>query len=211
MMTHKDVWVGIDRLAAKNGFSASGLAKRAGLDPTTFNKSKRATKLGKARWPSTESIAKILEATSTPMTEFVALMNGEEGGDSAPPPSRRLRSLPFDRAEAGQMFDAAGFPMGGEWEEVDFPGLDDSHAYALELNEDLAPYWRRGDVVVVSPSSSTRRGDRILICDRKGKLHLGILSRRTAQRVLVDLPAGQEDSWAVEDVAWVARVIWASQ
>ncbi|HEX2524950.1 MAG TPA: hypothetical protein VHL31_01445, partial [Geminicoccus sp.] len=199
MMTHKDVWVGIDRLAAKNGFSASGLAKRAGLDPTTFNKSKRATKQGKARWPSTESIAKILEATSTPMSVFVALMSGEDDGEPAPI-SRRLRSLPIDRAMSGQVFDASGFPVGEGWEDVDFPGLDDSHAYALELSEDLTPCWRRGDVLVISPSSSTRRGDRILLCDRKGKLHLGMLSRRTAQRVVVDLPAGQEESWANEDV-----------
>jgi phage repressor protein C with HTH and peptisase S24 domain len=210
MMTHSDVWVGIDRLAAKNGFSASGLAKRAGLDPTTFNKSKRATKQCKARWPSTESIAKILEATSTPMAEFVALMAGADHNEPAPV-SRRLRSLPFDRAAAGQVFDASGFPVGEEWEDVDFPGLDDSQAYALELSADLAPYWRRGDVLVVSPSSSTRRGDRILLCDRKNRLHLGILSRRTAQRVVVDLPGGQEESWAVDDIAWIARVIWVSQ
>ncbi|WP_027136333.1 helix-turn-helix transcriptional regulator [Geminicoccus roseus] len=210
MMTHSDVWVGIDRLAAKNGFSASGLAKRAGLDPTTFNKSKRATKAGKARWPSTESIAKILEATMTPMAEFVALMNGTDGEEPAPA-SRRLRSLPLDRAATGQVFDASGFPIGDEWEDVDFPGLDDGHAYALELGEDLAPYWRRGDVLVVSPASSTRRGDRILLRDRKNKLHLGIMSRRTAQRVVVDLPGGSEESWAIDEVAWIARIVWASQ
>ena len=210
MMTHDDVWVGIDRLAAKNGFSASGLAKRAGLDPTTFNKSKRATKQGKARWPSTESIAKILEATATPMSVFVALMRGDEPAEPAAP-SRRLRSLPMDRAASGQVFDASGFPVGSDWEDVDFPGLDDSQAYALELNEDLSPYWRRGDVLVISPSSSTRRGDRILLCDRKGRLHLGALSRRTAQRVVLDLPGDVEESWTVDDVAWLARVIWASQ
>ena len=43
--------------------SASGLAKRAGLDPTSFNKSKRVTGEGRPRWPSTESLAKVLEAT----------------------------------------------------------------------------------------------------------------------------------------------------
>ncbi|MDE0702695.1 MAG: helix-turn-helix transcriptional regulator, partial [Rhodospirillaceae bacterium] len=41
MLTHNDVWDAIDRLAKKYGMSASGLARRAGLDPTTFNKSKR--------------------------------------------------------------------------------------------------------------------------------------------------------------------------
>ncbi|WP_191061536.1 helix-turn-helix transcriptional regulator [Geminicoccus harenae] len=210
MMTHGDVWVGIDRLAAKNNYSASGLAKRAGLDPTTFNKSKRATKQGKARWPSTESIAKILEATNTTMAEFVALMDGSDGA-AAPPVSRRLRSLPLDRAQGGQMFDASGFPQGNAWEDVDFPGLEDGHAFALELTEDVSPAWRRGDLLVVSPSSSIRRGDRIVLADRKGTLHLGSLSRRTAQRVVVDRPDGQEANFAIDEVAWIARIVWASQ
>ena len=60
MLTHAQVWSAIDRLAARAGLSASGLARRAGLDPTTFNKSKRITPEGRARWPSTESIAKAL-------------------------------------------------------------------------------------------------------------------------------------------------------
>ena len=63
MLTHAQIWSAIDRLAARAGLSASGLAKRASLDPTTFNKSKRITPEGRARWPSTESIAKALSAT----------------------------------------------------------------------------------------------------------------------------------------------------
>ena len=60
MLTHAQIWSAIDRLAARAGLTASGLARRAGLDPTTFNKSKRMTAAGRARWPSTESIAKAL-------------------------------------------------------------------------------------------------------------------------------------------------------
>ncbi len=52
MLKHADIWRAIDRLAQKHGMSASGLARRSGLDPTTFNKSKRITKEGKQRWPS---------------------------------------------------------------------------------------------------------------------------------------------------------------
>src|SRR5690606_8708105 len=62
-LTHPQVWNAIDRLAARYGYSASGLAKKSGLDPTSFNKSKRVTPEGRPRWPSTESIAKILHAT----------------------------------------------------------------------------------------------------------------------------------------------------
>lgn len=75
MLTHEQIWMGIDRLADRAGYSASGLAKAAGLDPTSFNKSKRFSADGKPRWPSTESIAKILSVTGVTMQEFVTLMS----------------------------------------------------------------------------------------------------------------------------------------
>ena len=91
MLTHKAIWRGIDMLAAKNQLSASGLAKRAGLDPTTFNKSKRTTKQGKPRWPSTESLSKILDATQTTMGEFVALLDdGAAANGEVLGPARRV-------------------------------------------------------------------------------------------------------------------------
>ncbi len=63
MLTHASIWQAIDALAAQHGLTASGLARRAGLDPTSFNRSKRISRSGKPRWPSTESLAKILAAT----------------------------------------------------------------------------------------------------------------------------------------------------
>src|SRR6267378_2757549 len=74
MLTHADIWNAVDRLAARAGLSASGLAKKAGLDPTTFNKSKRITPEGRNRWPSTESIAKSLQATGVTVDTFVSLI-----------------------------------------------------------------------------------------------------------------------------------------
>ena len=70
----KDFWRGIDKLAAKHGLTRAGLARRAGLDPTCFNKSKRTQPNGKPRWPGTESIALVLHATGETMTTFIGLM-----------------------------------------------------------------------------------------------------------------------------------------
>ena len=78
MLTHAQLWTALDRLAARAGLSASGLAKAAGLDPTSFNKSKRITPEGRERWPSTESVAKALAATDTSLDTFVQLI-GESG------------------------------------------------------------------------------------------------------------------------------------
>src|SRR5882672_11158427 len=97
MLTHKQIWRAIDSLAQKHSLSASGLAKIAGLDPTTFNKSKREAVDGKLRWPSTESIAKVLQATGATLEEFVALVASENG---SPRVLRRLVPL-IGLAQAG--------------------------------------------------------------------------------------------------------------
>ena len=94
MFTHPQVWAGIDKLAKEKGWSASRLAREAGLDPTTFNRSKRHTNQAKPRWPSTESLAKILDATSTSLESFVALMSDETTTDRRLP-SKRLAEYRF--------------------------------------------------------------------------------------------------------------------
>ena len=81
MLTHPQIWRAIDALAARHGTSPSGLARLAGLDPTTFNKSKRGAADGKLRWPSTESLSKVLGATGASLDEFMALVR--EGGRAA--------------------------------------------------------------------------------------------------------------------------------
>src|ERR1700692_2639817 len=127
MLTHAQVWSAIDRLAARAGLFAAGLARRAGLDPTTFNKSKRITPEGRARWPSTESIAKALAATGTPFDTFVGLIEPAAGAAA-----RAVPLLGFAEAGAGGYFDDGGFPAGKGWGESGFASIDGERAYGLE-------------------------------------------------------------------------------
>lgn len=210
MLTHQAVWRGIDMLAAKNQLSASGLAKRAGLDPTTFNKSKRLTKQGKARWPSTESLSKILDATRTSMADFVGLIDGVGSDAGQPPLLHRVRCLPLGLAESeAGAFDASGFPAGQTWEEIELAALADDAAYAIELDRDVAPpLLRAGDVVVVAPHSSVRREDRVVVRRRGAGLEFGVLARRTAQRIVVaDLAGRGEQTFELRDVSWQSRIV----
>lgn len=69
-MNHYQIWHAIEEFAHEHGMSCSALAKRSGLDPTTFNKSKRFSKYEQPRWPSTGSIAKILAATNASPQDF---------------------------------------------------------------------------------------------------------------------------------------------
>ena len=106
MLRHSEIWRALDRLAAKHGLSASGLARRSGLDPTAFNKSKRKSPTGKPRWPSTESVAKCLAATGESLTGFLALI-GERSGIAL---ARRLPLLRYSGAGGGGGFGEDGNP-----------------------------------------------------------------------------------------------------
>lgn len=210
MLTHNDVWEAIDRLAKKYGMSASGLARRAGLDPTTFNKSKRIMPNGRQRWPSTESVSKILRATGAPLEEFMILLQGGDGGM----PVRRIPLIGHAQAGDEGYFDDAGYPTGAGWDEVDFPDLGDRHAYALEISGDsMLPVYRDGDRIVVSPGASVRRGDRVVARTVGGEVMAKEVHRMTASRVeLLSINREHDDrSLAREEIEFLHRIVWASQ
>jgi phage repressor protein C with HTH and peptisase S24 domain len=209
MLTHAQVWTAIDRLAARAGLSPSGLAKRAGLDPTTFNKSKRITPDGRARWPSTESVAKALAATGMSIDTFVSLI--EDSGRAA---AQAVPLIGFAEAGAGGYFDDGGFPVGKGWDEIAFPAVNDEHAYALEISgESMEPAYRDGDVIIVSPAAPVRRGDRVVVKTKDGEVMVKELKRKTAKSIeLKSLNAVHgERTLANADVLWIARIVWASQ
>ena len=210
MLTHAQIWTALDRLAAVAGLSPSGLAKKSGLDPTTFNKSKRVTPDGRTRWPSTELVAKALTATGTPIDTFVQLI--EETGRSTVNKTVPLIAL----AQAGEdgYFDASGFPTGLGWEEIRFPAINDEHAYALEISGDsMAPIYKEGTLVIVSPAASIRRGDRVVVKTTDAEVLVNELKRRTARTIelrSID-PGHSERTLPVREVSWIARIVWASQ
>jgi phage repressor protein C with HTH and peptisase S24 domain len=208
ILTHSQVWTALDRLAERAGMSPSGLAKRSGLDPTTFNKSKRITVDGRERWPSTESVSKALAATNSSIDSFVQLI-----GDGA----RSIKSVPLlglAQAGSGGHFDESGFPTGRGWDEAALPQASDEHAYALEISGDsMKPVYRDGDVIVVSPGTPIRRGDRVVLRTSDGEVMVKELKRRTTRTLeLASLNPTQADrTLDAGDVAWIARIVWASQ
>ena len=209
MLTHAQIWLAIDRLAARAELSPSGLAKKAGLDPTTFNKSKRITPDGRARWPSTESVAKSLAATGTTLDQFVNLIS-----DSVRPPTEAVPLIGFGEASADGFFDDGGFPTGRGWDEIPFPAIEDQHVYALEVSGDaLIPAYRDGTIIIVSPAAPVRRGDRVVVKTRIGEVFAKELKRKAAKTLeLKSLNPDEGDrTLATEEVLWVARIVWASQ
>jgi phage repressor protein C with HTH and peptisase S24 domain len=210
MLSHEQVWAAIDALARRHSLSASGLAKRAGLDSTAFNKSKRHSSDGRPRWPSTESLAKIMDATGATLDDLVAAIRGTPA--AARPPAVPL--LGFAQAGAGGYFDDAGFPVGQGWELVETPGGAREGAYALKVQgESMAPLYRDGDVLIVEPGATVRRGDRVVVKTVMGEVMAKVLERRSAAVVeLASLnPAHPQRSFAPAEIEWIARIVWASQ
>ena len=205
-MRHTDIWKAVDSLAERNGLSASGLARRAGLDPTAFNKSKRTNADGSPRWLSTESLSKVLQAMNSSLEDFAALAEGRQG-HTAP-------LLGFAKAGSEGYFDDAGFPTGQGWDEVRFPGLETENVYALEITGDsMEPVYRRGDRIIVAPGADIRRGDRVVVRTKDGEVLAKLLGRQTERMIeLISINAdyGPRELARV-DLAWIARILWVSQ
>ncbi|HYF55028.1 MAG TPA: helix-turn-helix transcriptional regulator [Salinarimonas sp.] len=209
MLTHAQVWTAIDRLAERYGLSASGLARKAGLDATSFNKSKRVSPDGRQRWPSTESIAKVLTATGASLHEFITLADPDPSGGQATVPL-----VGWAQAGAGRLFTPDGMPAGTGWEEIDFPDFSPDKVIAIEVSGDsMHPLYRDGDVLIVSPTATLRKGDRVVVRLANGEVMAKELKRRTARTVeLSSLNKEHEDRIvAVGEIAWMARVLWVRQ
>ena len=228
MLSHEGVWAAIDALAEAKGLTPSGLARAAGLDPTSFNKSKRVTGVGRPRWPSTESIARVLRATDTDLDTFMALIPDRKGSAAAAR-SSTLRQMPdqygtpgdlqvpllgFAQAGVGGFFDDGGFPAGQGWDEIKFPNQDRDAVYALQVSGDsMLPLYRDGDIIIVAPGATIRKGDRVVVKTQDGEVMAKLLVRRSSRMIELQSlnPEHPDRTFSPQDIDWMARIIWASQ
>lgn len=209
-LSHAQIWKALDGLAQREGTSASGLARRAGLDATSFNPSKR---LGpgqppRPRWPSTESLMRVLEATGLSLGEFAAL------ADDDAPQARAIPLLGLARAGAEGFFDDAGLPMAEGWDQTELPAHKDS-LFSLTIDGDsMAPVYRPGDRVIVDlEATEVRRGDRVVVRTADGETlakEIAQLSARDVTLASVN-PDYAPRTLPRHEVLWMARILWVSQ
>jgi len=210
-LSHSQIWSAIDALALRMNKTPSALARLAGLDPTSFNRSKRMSseKPPRPRWPSTESLAKVLQATDLSLAEFAILAEG-----NGAPPRSPMPLLDFNTAARDGHFDQLGYPVGAAWRGAVLPGLAEHGAYVLDITgTGLEPIYRPGDQIVVSPAREIRAGDRVLVKLVSGALVANrILGLNPTQLGLVG-PDGQtrDHDLDLAGVVWVSRIVWVSQ
>jgi len=211
MLKHDDIWRAIDTLATRNGLTASGLARKAGLDPTTFNKSKRVTAAGRRRWPSTESLAKALEAVGASLNEFVGLVEAEvdsvEGG-------RRIPVAAQSAAASNAAFGDTGVPQGAAWSRRQLPEITDPDAYAIVVEgKSYQPVLREGALVVAAPQTGANPGDRVVVRMNSARLILAELVRRGPEALEIRAISGGHEVQTIPnaEIAAVHRIVWAEQ
>lgn len=209
-LSHKQIWTAIDRLARREGLSASGLARRAGLDPTSFNPSKRfgPGEPPRPRWPSTESLTRILTVSDLSLGDFAEL--AQDAPDRAP-------LIPMlGMAQAGQdgFFDDAGLPTGDGWLQTELPRPRDSLLSLRIAGDSMSPLYREGDHVIVDrEATDVRKGDRVVVRTTGGETlakELASLSARSVTLASINPDYGPR-TLPRADILWMGRILWVSQ
>jgi phage repressor protein C with HTH and peptisase S24 domain len=209
-ISHSQLWKAIDSLARQEGLSVSALARRAGLDATSFNPSKRfgPGEPPRPRWPSTESLTRILTATGLSLGEFAALAHDAVERPAAVP----LLGM----AQAGQdgYFDDAGLPVGDGWEQTDLPRPKDSLLSLRIVGDSMDPLYREGDRIIVDrEATEVRKGDRVVVRTTGGETLAKEIGALTAQVVTLTSvnPAYGPRTLARNEIVWMGRILWVSQ
>lgn len=214
MLTHSGLWYALDEIARRNDLTPSGLARLAGLDSTALNKSKRVTSEGRLRWPSTESVAKILQVTGTSLEMFSAL-----AADHSPRPNPSIvTAAPF----ITQVFLQEQARQGGpkdiqemvQWDHIAFPVPHGQFVYILEVSGNtLEPYYSDGDLLAIAPEAPLRRGDRVLFASQDGRIGARKLVRKTLESYEFRglMPGDNPLIMAEQELLWVHRIVWVSQ
>jgi phage repressor protein C with HTH and peptisase S24 domain len=217
LLSHDMIWRAIDRIAESNGYSTSGLAKRAGLDPTSFNRSKRFTPEGKPRWPSTESISRVLSVTNATMAEFLTLGSSEGKPVRAQPPVPQVPVLALDKARFAGIFDENGFPRGDGWAMVALPSLAPDAPeplYGLRvIGDSYAPLYRHNDLLLCHAGAKLSVGQRAAVLRGSGQIYLCDVTSVSSDRLDVQLLSPERSTFSLPkaDILWQARLAWASQ
>ena len=204
-MEYFDIWQGIDNLARSRGLTPSGLAKLSGLNPTTFNKSKRMTISGRRRWLSAESLNRVLKATNISFLEFMALCGRDEQGGN-----REISVFKTDKKHI--RLNENGFPKDGT-AHIKFPNVAEKDIFALEVASDsFYPFYRLGDFLIVAVGADFDRGNRVVLKQEQEPFRIcEFLSETFSGVYLKNLVTKEELFIKKEDITLIGRILWAGE
>ena len=202
MFTHEEIWTAIDRLAKAHGYSTSGLAKKSGLDPTTFNKSKRITADGKPRWPSTESLAKILSATEATLMDLISFIE-----NTSIDTKKKAPNLPHYELGAEGLKRLNQNPITSYIQTT-------SDSYALTLTTaQWSPLYKKGTTLIVEPTRVAETDDILFIETHGGDIFIMSFDQEHENHLALNAVVLNEPDRQIAktDIARYAKILWASQ
>ncbi len=203
MFTHEEIWVALDRLAAANNYSTSGLAKKAGLDPTTFNKSKRITADGKPRWPSTESISKSLAATEATLMDLIGFIENTQTS-SKNSSGMLLDSFEFSQDQMKKL---------NRKSLTNLTDLSDNSFSIILSSPQWAPTYKKGTTLIASPVSEYNIGDVIFIETTSSQFFIMAVDQEEENTLYLRSVVINEPDRRIEksDILQSSKILWASQ
>lgn len=192
MFTHEELWRAIDALAERRGLSLQALAKKCDVDFTTLTPFKRNAN-GRERWPSSETLIKILNGVGCDLQEFAALLH-----DAPRIPLLTLETFKKD------VFNEDGLPFQHDGV-LNAPDITEP-AFAITLSGVFKPLFEDGDTLVVTPSC--RRGDRSIIRMQDGSVRIVEIRRRTKWHIdAFNLLHGANEKLMTPEIAVIARIL----
>lgn len=206
-MRYEQIWDAVDKLAKSQGMSPSGLAKSAGLDATTFNKSKRIRPDGKKRWPSLDSLNKVMEVCNITFEQFYNLFGKDDKLDTS-------NYIPFCKSSVlgKQQITNKDIDM-SKWNRTVYPDIRDS-LYAIEVDStNWLPIYKSGATLIMARNSDIRRGDRVVIYCRNETILIKEFVHRTPSNLVIrDINSAQEEyDLPIAEMQLIHRILWASQ
>ena len=149
------------------------------------------------------------------MTDFISLIDADNDNENS-----ALRTIPmvgFAQAGKAGFFDEDGYPSGNGWDEVAFPNAEYQNSksiFALQVSGDsMQPLYRDGDILVISAQERIRKGDRIIVKTKNGEVIAKELIKQSAGKISLKSlnPAFEDRSLTLDEVGWMARILWVSQ
>lgn len=208
-VNHKSLWRGLSRLADERRITKAELARRAGLCGGRLSGGGEWGNK-KLRWPSTETLAAVLDSVGMTLGQFAAMI-----GDVGPPAEERMPLITWQQAQAEGYFNAIRTPtLTGAWDSMLRPRVMSQDAYAIQLVDDtLFPTYRDGDILIACPDAPIRRGDRVLVhTDANEVLGKEVVVWRNGRLLCHSLnPLAPNHPLTPESILAVHRIIWVSQ
>lgn len=198
MVKQETFWESLEKIAEREGIALSTLARQAGLDKTSMLPSKRYNLNGAMKWPSTETIGRVLNSLNISVQEYGAILAGTADAKV---------SLPaVTLSDLKEAWTGLGVKEECKWSEIMLGSPRGKNNWVVLIDSDRDPILPEGTTVVADDDTEPRPNDRVVVVSGD---QTGIYKFRRLMKthLVVSSVDGRETSQIpIEDVTKISRV-----